>query len=145
MTGESFGTTSSNPELDRALEHYREVFDEDESDVISGTVLDMKVGDSGYIAYWGVEPDTAGRYWLRPLFRVDEHAFESAAHIRREETGFVVDFTQRVIDIRDHAYDRGRLLSAEEIDRLQAEEPQGIPVTEVIGPDRKLPGFYSES
>jgi hypothetical protein len=136
--GRELAPTTSNPELERVLEYYRGVFGPED---IPGTIVDMKVGDGGWCAYWAATPDTAGRHWLGPLFRVEAEPFDSAAFVRREPEGFIVDFRGRVVSDRDHYYEE--LLPAEAVDAEQ--RPHGIPVVDVIGEDYQLPGYYDRN
>jgi hypothetical protein len=133
--------TSSSLELDRTLGYYRDIFSGDESINLTDYAVGMEVGQSGWSAYWAVEQDTAGRYWLFPLFRIDPEPSDSSVHIRRETDGYHADFSNRVLGEHDHHYDF--LEPAERVDEvLSSGKPYGLPLAEVTGPEYLRPGFF---
>lgn len=140
MAFETRPEQTHSSEIDRALAYYRDIFEGDA--VTEGSVLAMEVGDSGYCAYWAVEVDTAGRYWLGPLFRVDVEPSDSAALIRRDPDGYRVDFLTVIDYGRNRFYDH--VIPAGEVDSTELGRFYGLPVAEVIGDAHKLPGFYCD-
>ena len=136
-----FGSNRPVPEVDKAIEYYRKVFEGDE-DLDGDYPYKMEVGDSGWCAYWAVEVDSNGRHWLGPLFRVEQGPFDSAVYIFRDRHGFTADFSGRVVDGRDRFYDQ--VVQAENVDSIEDGRFYGIPVSAVIGYREQLPGYFCD-
>ncbi len=122
---------SYDKELDRVLQRERELHD---PELIEGSIAGMEPGDGGWVVYWAVDVDTAGRYWLGPLNRLDPEPHGSVStYVRRTDEGYVVDFRAALGYCDMKPYDTLTLVEAEDVDRSQAEQPSWVPVADVIG------------
>jgi len=136
------GTDRDPLGLQRALDYFRDGHLKEE--IVRGSVCGIEVGDSGWMAYWGMDTDTRGRHWLNPLFRVEDRPNGATVLVERRPDGFTVDFTERFrTATTSDNYPEG-LISADRLDAEQAERPSMIPVVEVFGApsDLPLPGSF---